>query len=78
MLTQVLQPLQISAFRMTGLLGVDTLGRIYTLSFLSSAPMRALPAPSRVAAAPAAALALRKSLRFIPVFFSAFLIFVCP
>ncbi len=78
MLIQVLQPLQISAFRMTGLFGVDTLGRIYTLSYLSSAPLRTSPAPSRVAAAPAAAPAFKKFLRFIAVLFSAFFIFVRP
>ena len=65
MLTHVLQPLQISAFRMTGLFGVDTLGRMYTLSFLSSAPLRTSPAPSSVTAAPTAAPAFKK----IPAFY---------
>jgi hypothetical protein len=59
---------------MTGLFGVATLGRIYTLSFLSSAPLKMSPVPLRVIAAPMAALAFKKSLRFIAERFFPFFI----
>jgi hypothetical protein len=62
---------------MTGLFGVITLGTTYT--FLPSAPSRILLVRSREIAAPAAqaaALAFKKSLRFIAGIFFCFFITV--
>jgi hypothetical protein len=48
---------------MTGLFGVAMLGTTYIFSLSSAAPLRMSPDPLNVIAAPAAALAFKKSLR---------------